>query len=147
MHERRNILHPLTRLMAALALAVFVVAQAQCALQCSGRPGAAASASCHAAPTASCCPSQGGAPLPCSPTASAACANLKTLDLADAAPVVWPAPEVVLWSLAEFFPALDDAAAPAHGFFPRPDGSANRLFTPEVFLGPAFRSLAPPPAC
>ena len=149
MRSRQNIFSPLFRSLAAAVLLAWVAAVSLCSADCAGisfgaELGEAAQPSCHGAANISHhhgdssgegddhCPSDG---LSCSVLKSA------LLD-GKAAAAVQPQLHV-LYMLAPVALALDathDETAPSFRQGSPPDW----LSTLEVFLGPAFRSLAPP---
>ncbi len=147
MRSRLNIFSPLLRTCAAGALLLWVAAQALCFGHCnfSGRPVISAQASCHAPAPAqnsesdSCCPKPGD-----TSSGSSVCATLKSA-LVDNDSSGTTQPNLSpLYTLALFSIVLEmTATAPSATVF-RPAEKHDWAFTPEVFLGPAFRSHAPP---
>ena len=139
---------PLLRTFAAGALLVWVAAQVLCFAHCNFGVGHGDSeeASCH-----------GSAPTPAhhddgdssSPThdessASAACSTLKTALLDSGATVLVQPNFHLLYTLTPAALALDATAVEPTASFSRQAWRRDWVFTPEVCLGPAFRSLAPP---
>jgi hypothetical protein len=134
-------LRPLLRSLAALTLVMFVVAQTACFIHChfGGGHGTAGKPSCHGTAHAKSSP---GKHVPSAP--SIPCATLKSLVAGGdaftfAAPVLHLVPSFALPvdSLVRLGDAPDLADFRQSKF---PD----QVHTPEVCLGPAFRSLAPP---
>jgi len=74
----------------------------------------------------------------------ASCSTLKNLASSSAGlPHITPE-FAFLYFLAPFALAHDATATEPQVLFLRQANHSERVFTPEVFLGPAFRSLAPP---
>src|SRR6185436_8447165 len=144
MSLRRTTLSPLLRSLAALALTVFVVAQTMCFIHChfgGGHSNSDAQPSCHGSSQAKATHDDHDAPAP-APTAT--CSTLKTM-LAEAdAPTVIAPHLHTLYLQAPISLALDATETQPKASFFRQSGTRNWVFTPEVCLGPAFRSLAPP---
>jgi hypothetical protein len=135
---------------AALVLAIFAVAQGVCFVHCHPikRTTETPVTSCHGKSSNS----RGGSrenkesSAPQCPGPAFSCISLKTmLSSGDPAPVVPPILQVILrlpflseqWSSAEL---------PGFKLIPRRAEFRDRTWTPEVYLGPALRSLAPPTA-
>jgi hypothetical protein len=139
-------LSPVVRVRAALALVVFMAAQTLCFVHCNfgGGHGNSAPLSCHGAGAKAGHDEEDGSSSPSVPSPTTSCITLKTLLLGGDAPTL-AAPAIhVLYSLTSFALAPDmTAPEPKVSFF----GLANLrawVFTPEVCLGPAHRSHAPP---
>lgn len=146
MRSRLNILPPLLRWLAALTLGVFVTAQAACFVHChfGGGHGEAAKPSCHGGPSAKALHDEPHSPAPSDPAPSVSCATLKVLVAGGDAytlgtPVLQPVHFLAPSSLALSAPETELDAA-----FRRQAKTRDWVFTPEMCLGPAFRSLAPP---
>jgi hypothetical protein len=141
--QKQKSLRPLLRELAALTLVVFVAAQAACIIHChfEGGHGTAGKPSCHGTAQAKPSPGKHVPPAP-----SSSCATLKSLLAGDdaytlAAPVLQLVHFVLLtWDALK---ASEQESALAHSRQPL---TRDWAFTPEVCLGPAFRSLAPPVA-
>ncbi len=144
MSLRRTTLSPMLRSLAGLALVVFVVAQSMCFIHCNfggGHDNSDAQPSCHGSGQAKSLPDGHDAPAP-APTAS--CSTLKTMLAGGDAPTL-AAPQLQTLSLlAPMTLALDATEVQPKAPFSRQVWTRGRVFTPEVRLGPAFRSLAPP---
>ena len=146
MRSRPTTLSPLLRSLAALALMVFAAAQALCFVHCNfgGGHGDKAQPSCHGSPQTTASHDNHDGPTPSTPSPTTTCSTLKTmLAGADAPPLVAPQPHT-LYLLAPISLALDAAEEQPDAPFTRHAGTGDWVFTPEVCLGPAFRSLAPP---
>ena len=149
MRSRQTTFSPLFRSFAALALVVFVVAQALCFVHCNfgGGHGDKAQPSCHGSPQTTASHDDHDdhdAPTPSTPAATTTCSTLKTmLAGADAPPLVAPQPHT-LYLLAPISLALDATETQPDASFSRQAWTGDWVFTPLVCLGPAFRSLAPP---
>ena len=142
---RQTTLSPLLRSVAALALVVYVVAQALCFLHCNfggghGDPGVA---SCHSAESAQACHEESDSPPPV-PTKTTTCSTLKNTLVASDGPISVIPHVSVLYFLAPHALALEAGAPKAEAIFSRQANHSDWVLTPEVSLGPAFRSLAPP---
>ena len=146
MRSRPTTLSPLFRSLAALALMVFAAAQALCFVHCNfgGGHGDTAQPSCHGSPQTTASHDDHDGPTPSTPAATTTCLTLKTmLAGADAPPLVAPQPHT-LYLLAPISLALDATEEQPDASFSRQAWTGDWVFTPEVCLGPAFRSLAPP---
>ncbi|MBK8000439.1 MAG: hypothetical protein IPK15_17400 [Verrucomicrobia bacterium] len=132
------------RSLAALALVVFVVAQAMCFVHCNvggGHGNSDAQPSCHVSAQAKSHPAGSDTPTPV-PTAS--CSTLKTMLAGDDAPALTAFQPHTLYLLSPVALVLDATATQPQPAFGRQAYSTEWTFTPEVCLGPALRSLAPP---
>lgn len=144
MRWRQRILSPWLRSLAAFALLVFVAAQTLCFIHCNfggGHGNREAQPSCHgsAQPKAD----HGDHDSP-APTPTTTCSTLKTMLAGADAPTVIVPQYHTLYLLAPVFLALDATEAQPKAVFFRQSWTRDWAFTPEVCLGPAFRSLAPP---
>jgi hypothetical protein len=139
---------PLLRALAAATFLVWVAAQVLCTAHCSlgvGHDGAEA-ASCHGPAAAQSHHDDNDAPGPAGPDSSstAACLTLKSALVS--ASVIAPVPPQfhLLYTLAPAALALDAMATEWAASFSRQARPRDWPFTPEVSLGPAHRSHAPP---
>ncbi len=146
MRLRQTTLSPLLRSLAALALVVFVVAQTMCFVHCNfgGRHGDKAQPSCHGSPQHAASHDGDDDSAPSIPSPTAACASLMTMLAGGDAPTLTAFQTHTLYLLPSFVLALDAAEARPQAAFGRHAHLRKWTFTPEVCLGPAFRSLAPP---
>ena len=139
---------PLRRSFAAAALVVWVVAQAFCFAHCNFgvSHGDSESASClgpapsqaHHEGGGSCCPTQGDK------QGGIVCTSLKSA-LTGSGSTALVQPDLhLLYELAPFALALDAMATKPAGLCFRQAQPRDWVFTPEVCLGPAHRSHAPP---
>jgi hypothetical protein len=146
MRLRQTTLSPLLRSLAALALVVFVVAQAMCFVHCNfgGGHGDTAQPSCHGSPQHATSHDGDGDSTPSAPSTTAACSTLKTMLAGGDAPALTAFQAHTLYLLSPVVLALDATATQPQAAFGRQAHSREWTFTPEVCLGPAFRSLAPP---
>ena len=144
MRSRKIIFSPLLRSFAAGALLVWVVAQAFCFAHPdfgASMTMAEKSSAGHAATSKpmvgdSCCPK------PHAPSEGSICITLKSaLVSSDATTLVQPDFQL-LYTLDPL--TLDVTAVEPPPSFSRQAESRDWVFTPEVCLGSAFRSLAPP---
>jgi len=147
MRLRSTTFRPLLRSLAALTLVLFVAAQSACFVHChfGGSHGDTTKRSCHGGPSAKASHHhEHPSPAPADPAAAVSCDTLKLLVVGGgaytlAAPVLQPVDFLALSSLALSAPEAKLDAA-----FRRQAKTRDWVFTPEVCLGPAFRSLAPP---
>jgi hypothetical protein len=145
MRLRQTSLSPWLRSLAVLALVVFVVAQAMCFVHChsgGGHGNNDAQPSCHGSAQAKATHDNHDEPAPTAPTAT--CSTLKTMLAGGDAPTVVAPPPHTLYLLAPMALALDATERQPTVPSLRQAWTRNWVFTPEVCLGPAFRSLAPP---
>ena len=146
--SRQPSLSPLLRYFAAAALLVWVAAQVVCSAHCNfgfGH-GDAEQASCHGSAPSQAHHDDGNSPGPAhkGSSTSAACLTLKSA-LFDGKVCELVKPEFqLLYTLAWFAPAVEATQIELVAHFFRQARPRDWVFTPEVYLGPAFRSLAPP---
>ena len=141
MRWRQTNLSPWFRSLAGFALLVFIVARTLCFIHCSfggGHDGSDTRPSCHG--SAQTKPDH-DAPAP-APTTT--CSTLKTMLAGADAPTVIAPQFHTLYLLAPISLALDTTETQPKAAFFRQSRTRDWTFTPEVCLGPAFRSLAPP---
>ncbi len=146
MRLRQTTLRPLLRSIAALALVVFVVAQAMCFVHCnfgSGH-GDKAQPSCHGSPQHATSHDGDDDSAPSAPSPTAACSTLKTMLAGGDAPALTAFQAHTLYLLSPVVLALDATEVQPKASLSRQVRTRDWVFTPEVCLGPAFRSLAPP---
>lgn len=146
MRFHQTTLRPLLRSLAALTLVLFVAAQAACFAHCyfCGGHGSEAGPSCHGVGAAEASHHEPHSPAPSDPATSVACVTLKTLVAGgDAYTLVAPVLQPVDF-LAPSSLVLNAPEAELDAAFRRQAKTRDWVFTPEVCLGPAFRSLAPP---
>jgi len=142
MSWRKKILSPWLRTLAALALLVFIAAQALCFMHCnlgSGHGDNEAEPSCHRHGKAT--HDDHGTPAP-SPTTT--CSTLKTMEAGADAPAIIAPHFHTLYLLAPLSVALNATDIQAKSAFSRQGRTREMVSTPVVCLFPAFRSLAPP---
>ena len=150
MGPRQTILNPLLRSVGALGLVVYLAAQTLCFIHCSfgGGHGDSAPPSCHGAGvTKAChgaCPDEGDSPSPPHGSPTATCFTLMNMLTAGDAPVVVVPEFFVVYFLTPSALALEATATAQGASFSRQASHRDWALTPEVSLGPAFRSLAPP---
>ena len=151
MHSRQTIFTPFFRWLAAGMVMVFLLAQALCFLHCNFGEGHGeskqASVSCHGPAPKKSCHGDGASSEPSDknlPAPTGACITLKTF-LSNASVLQLSAPELpVLYLLGPAELSLDRAIPEPVEPILRRVWRHDRVFTPEVSLGPAFRSQAPP---
>jgi hypothetical protein len=144
MSLRRTTLSPFLRSLAVLALIVFVAAQTMCFIHChfgGGHGNSDAEPSCHGSAQAQSHHDGHNAPAP-APTTS--CATLKTMLAGGEAPTLGAPQLHTLYLLAPMALALDATEVRPKTSFSRQARTRDWVFTPEVCLGPAIHSLAPP---
>jgi hypothetical protein len=146
MRLRQTTLSPLLRSLAALALVVFVVAQAMCFVHChfGGGHGDKAQPSCHSSPQHAASHDGDDDSTPSAPTRTTACSTLKTMLAGGDAPTLAAFQAHTIYLLPSIVAALDAPETQPQAVFGRQTHWREWTFTPEVCLGPAFRSLAPP---
>ena len=146
MSLRQTTLSPLLRSLAALALVAFVVAQAMCFVHCNfgGGLGGKAQPSCHGSPQHATSHDGDDNSAPSAPSPTTACSTFKTMMVGSDAPTLTAFQIHTLYLLPSVVLALDATEAQPQAAFARQPHSREWIFTPEVCLGPAFRSLAPP---
>ncbi len=148
MRSRQTKLSPLLRSFAAAGLLVWLTAQVLCTAHCSFGVchGKAENASCHDSAQPQPHHDEGDSPTPAhdDSSTSASCLTLKTA-LVNGASLALVRPDLpVLYTLAPFALALDVTATEPAASFYRQAQPRDWVFTPEVSLGPAHRSHAPP---
>jgi hypothetical protein len=146
MRLRKTTLSPLFRSVAALALVVFVVAQAMCFVHCNfgGGHGDKAQPSCHGSPQTTASHNGHDDSTPSAPSPTATCSTLKTMLAGGDAPTL-VAPQLhTLYLLAPISLALNATEIQPDAPFSRQARTRDWVFTPEVCTGPANRSHAPP---
>jgi len=144
MRLRQTSLSPLLRFFAALVLSGFVAGQIACTVHCNfgGMVRDSISSCCHSKPTPGSHgeASKSGSAIP----SSSICITLKNqLTSNDALTLVIPE-FGVLHFLTSYSLPLDVTATKRDLLFARQTNHGNWVCTPEVFLGPALHSLAPP---
>jgi hypothetical protein len=146
MRLRQTTLSPLLRYLAALALVVFVVAQAMCFVHCNfgGGHGDEVQPSCHSSPQHAASHDGDDDSTPSAPSPTTACSTLKTMLAGGDAPSLTAFQTHTLYLLPSVALDLDATETRPQAAFGRQAHSREWTFTPEVCLGPAFRSLAPP---
>lgn len=146
MRLRQTTLSPLLRSLAALALVVFVVAQAMCFVHCNfgGGHGDKTQPSCHGSPQHATSHDGDDDSAPSAPSPTAVCPTLKTMLAGGDSPTLTAFQAHTLYLLAPMPLALDATEAHPKSSFSRQAWTRDWVFTPVVCLGPAFRSLAPP---
>ena len=145
LRSRQITFSPPLRSLAAGALLVWVAAQVFCFAHCNFGVGHSDSgeASCHGSAPTSAHHDDGDSSSPAhhESSASAACSTLKSALVGSSAATMVQPDFQLLYTLAPL--ALDVTAEPTVSYSRQPK-ARNWVFTPEVCLGPAFRSLAPP---
>ena len=148
LRSRQPTLSLLFRSLAASALLVWVAAQVVCSAHCNFGFGHGDSeqASCHGSAPSQAHHDDGNSPSPAhkGSSTSSACLTLKSA-LFDGKASLLVKPEFqMLDTLAWFTPAIEATQTELVAHFFRQARPRDWVFTPEVCLGPAFRSLAPP---
>ena len=146
MRLRETRLNLLFRSVAAATLCVWLAAQVLCAAHCDFGVcrGDEEHPSCHGPEPSQSHRDDGDSPAPAHDDSSttATCLTLKSALVSGVGPTVVPSELHVLYTLAPF--ALDATAAVPASLHSRQAKSRDWVFTPELCLGPAFRSHAPP---
>ena len=150
MRSCEKALSPLLRSLAAVALVIWIAAFALCTAHCTGFSaghgnGDSARPSCHSTASAKTEHHDDGGSNDSEhcPSSTLGCAALQTAWLSGKAATVAP-PSHVLYLLAPVVLVLDTVPDDAATLVFRQVTPRDWVFTPEVSLGPAFRSLAPP---
>jgi hypothetical protein len=148
MRSDKKTMKPLLRPFAAAALFVWLVAQVLCTAHCNFGFGYGHSekASCHGSAPAQAHHDDGNShgPAPKGSSTGAACLTLKSaLYDTNASALVKPEFQL-LDTLPEFEPAVEATQTHLVAALSRQARPRDWVFTPEVCLGPAFRSNAPP---
>lgn len=143
---RQAILSPLLRLVGALALVVYIPAQTLCFIHCNfgGGHGYSAAPSCHSAGATQACHEEDGSSSPPDRSPTTTCVTLMNTLTTDHATTIVVPEFIVLYLLTPGALALDATASEQEASFSRQANHYDWVLTPEVSLGPAFRSLAPP---
>ena len=143
MSSRQTKLRPLLRWFAVLTLLVWTGAQALCQAHCW-------SSACHdesghhAEKSADSHHGDENTPDHQDGSTDTSCETLKSaLSCNPASPLVTPG-FAILYTLAPPALMLDASAIKPAAWFSRQADRRDRVFAPVVYLGPAFRSLAPP---
>ena len=148
MRSRPTIFSPLLRSLAAATLLVWVVAQACCFAHCTFGVSMVGSgkSSCHDSALAKGQPDEGGGS--CCPknrdrSTGVVCATMMKSVLAGSGSVELVQPDFhLLYALAPF--VLNAMATETSTVFSHQTTSSDWVFTPELSLGPAHHSHAPP---
>lgn len=146
MSSRQTKLRPLLRWLAVLTLLVWTGAQALCQTHCSSSACSEESgeANCHADKPSDSHHGDENPPGHQDSSADASCDTLKSaLSSHTASPLVTPEFSI-LYTLVPTALALDATAIEPSVSLLRQADRRDKVSTPEVFLGAAFRSLAPP---
>ena len=149
MRLRQTILSPLLRSVAAAVLVGYVAAQTLCFIHCNFGSGHGDSAppSCHSVGTTQASHDEGDSSSPPAPTPTTPCFTLKNPLVSGDAPTLVVPQFFVLYLLSSCALALDTTALKSESIFCRQANHRDWVLTPVVWLGPAFRSLAPPFVC
>lgn len=146
MVSHRTKLRPLLRWMAALTLLGWTGAQAVCQVHCSfsGCHDESREASCHAEQSSGSHHGDAESPGHQDNSATASCDTLKSA-ISGHTPSPLVAPDFsLLYTFAPAALALDRTAVEPAASFSRQTDRRDWMLAPAVYLGPAFRSLAPP---
>lgn len=148
MRSRQTTFSPLLRSFAAGALLVWVAAQVFCFAHCNFGVGHGGSeeASCHGSVPTQAHHDDGDSSGPAhhDESSSAACSTLKSALVGSGSAALVQPDFHLLYTLAPVALMLDMTAAEPTSPSSRQAKARDWVFTPEVSLGPAFRSLAPP---
>ena len=146
MRSRQTTFSPLLRSFAAGVLLVWVAAQVFCFAHCNFGFGHGDSeeASCHGSTPSPSHHDDGDSSSPAhhKSSASAACATLKSALVGSTATTLVQPDFQLLYTLAPL--TLNAMVAEPTVSYSRQPKARDWVITPEVCLGPAFRSLAPP---
>ena len=141
----RQTMSPLLRSVGAFALVVYAAAQTLCFLHCNFGGGHCdlASASCHEASATQACHDERDSSSPLS-SKTATCSTLMNSSTSGDAPTFVVPHFSVFYLLTPYALTLEATAPKPEAIFSRQAIHSDWVLTPEVCLGPAFRSLAPP---
>lgn len=150
MRSRPTTFSPLLRSLAAVTLLVWVVAQACCFAHCNFgvSMGGSGKSSCHDSALTKGQPDEGGGS--CCPknrdrSTGVVCATMMKSALAGETPAILVQPDLhLLHDLVPFALMLDATATEPTASFFRQATPLDWAITPELCLGPAHRSHAPP---
>src|SRR6266540_4289306 len=146
MRLRETRQNPFFRSVAAATLCVWLAAQVLCAAQCDFGvcQGDEEHPACHGPEPAQSHHDDGDSPAPAHNDSSttATCLTLKDALVSGSGPVLVPAELHLLYTVPPL--ALDVTATEPASLHSRQAKSCDWVFTPEVCLGPAHRSHAPP---
>jgi len=127
---------------------VWIAAQALCFAHCNFgfAHGGSAQPACHAATPSSACHDDGAdsAPNKRDSAASTTCSTLKSALVGGGATALVQPDAHLLYTLAPVALMLDVTAIEPSSVSSRQARPRDWVFTPEVYLGPALHSLAPP---
>jgi hypothetical protein len=146
MQSHQTKLSPMLRSFAAVTLLAWLAAQVLCAAHCNFGVchGEAEKASCHGPALTHHDDADPAGPGHDNSSTTATCLTLKSA-LVSGSPLALVPPELhLLYTLAPVALALDATMAEATAPSSRQAWRRDWAFTPEVYLGPAFRSHAPP---
>ncbi len=148
MRSRQTELSPVHRCFAAASLLVWLAAQVVCTAHCNFGVchGESEDASCHDAAPPQSHHDDGDSPSPAHGDSSTtdACLTLKSALVSGSGPALVPPDLHLLYTLAPVALTLDMSATKPAVSFSRQAKPPDWGFTPEVYLGPAHRSHAPP---
>ena len=145
MHLRQTVLSPALRSLAAVVLVAFVTAQTLCFAHCNlgGRSCDKAAPSCQTTGATQACHSENDSSSS-SRSRTATCFTLQGPVITGEAPALVIPDFSVFYLLTPCAIALEATAPKLDAVFSRQANHSDWVLTPEVSLGPAFRSLAPP---
>jgi hypothetical protein len=139
MGSRQTTFSPVLPSVGVLALVVYIAAQTLCFLHCNFGTGL-----CNPAQLTQGCQNECDSSSPCAPSQTTTCITLKNpLVNGDATPLVIP-PFSLVYFLPQSALALDPRELKSEAVVSRQANQPDWVLTPEVSLGPALRSLAPP---
>ena len=146
MHARQKTFSPLLRCIAAGVLLVWFAAQAVCFAHCQRgvTPGGLKKTSCSGSALAQASANEGGSCCPSrhKPAAGLTCVTMKSVLTGGHSTALVQPDLPLLYSLTSYaFSAMPTGTAPA---LARQSEARDSFLKPEVFLGPAHRSHAPP---
>jgi len=149
MRLRPIILSPLLRWCAAVTLVAWVGAQALCQAHCMSGGCNDESDDLACRTTAAAAPhhaedDHGSQPCHHDQGADASCTTLKSVLVGNGASPIFTPQFLQLFTLPPFALTLDARCVEASAIFSRQARPSDWVFTPEVCLGPALRSHAPP---
>ena len=147
MRSRKQIIGPLLRSIAAVTLLFWIGAVALCSVHCTSgiNHGDSAQAACHGSAVSQAQHHDHDSPAPAhNDSSTATCLTLKSALSDGNALVYFPPAFPLFYTLTPLAFAWDSAVTEPTTLVFRQARLSEWVLTPEVCLGPAFRSLAPP---
>jgi hypothetical protein len=143
MNLHKSSFHPMLRAVAAATLGAWLVSQIVCFVHCTyDGKSSTAQPSCHASANKP-CHSAGNTPTKPSSSSGMSCVSFAKILLSQSEAIVSPPELHVIYFIASML-SNEPNPIPAELAIPREHRPLKWALTPEMSLGPAFYSLAPP---